>query len=136
MLSELSQKGKENKTTKKPIRVLHVGKRQPSFLLSCPEWLHGGWGNPSHPFHVLRRPFKPSGPARSSQTILVRIKTQKQKSRRVNRDAFHFVRGSRLLDCSRGSEVGFHLPLRKTGIEVGVGWNDAPEDPESRSFLV
>ena len=44
MLSELSQKGKENKTTKKPIRVLHVGNRQPSFLLSCPEWLHGGWG--------------------------------------------------------------------------------------------
>lgn len=108
MLSELSQKGKENKTTKKPIRVLHVGKRQPSFLLSCPEWLHGGWGNPSHPFHVLRRPFKPSGPARSRQTILVRIKTQKQKSRRVNRDAFHFVRGKQTSGLQQG--VGSRVP--------------------------
>lgn len=57
----------------------------------------------------------PQALARSSQTILVRIKTQKQKSRRVNRDAVSLCQGSRLLIASRGSEVGFHLPLRKTG---------------------
>lgn len=71
MLSELSQKGKENKTTKKPIRVLHVANRQPSFLLSCPEWLHGGWGNPSHPFHVLTCPFKPVLPEVAKLSLFV-----------------------------------------------------------------
>lgn len=71
MLSGLSQKGKQN--DKKPIRVLHVGSRQPSFLLSRPGWLHGGWGIRVVPSMCSDVPLKPHPLARSSQSVFVGI---------------------------------------------------------------